>query len=110
MVDQLIAKFPSPPRAVRRKLGTGCALWFPRLFLLPHCIAGIAILLAVPTRWYVYNYGAHVQATIHKLELRTSKKGGDYYLVGFDYQIDSRRYGEEYESLTAAEGARAKIG
>jgi hypothetical protein len=110
MNHALAIQFPPPPRAVRRKVGTGCALMFPRLFVLPHVIIGIVTLLAVPTRWYVYNHGTHVQATIHKLERRTSKKGGVYYVVGFDYMLGGRRYSEEYESLSNAEGSRTRIG
>src|SRR4051812_24379460 len=83
MRPDLLTRLPPPPRVVRRKLGSGCALWFPRIFVLPHMIIGILTLLAVPTRWYVYHHGTHVQAKIHKLERRTSKKGGDYYVVGF---------------------------
>jgi hypothetical protein len=73
-------------------------------------IIGILTLLAVPTRWYVYHHGTHVQAKIHKLERRTSKKGGDYYVVGFDYQLNGRRYSEEFDSISADEGMRTKIG
>jgi hypothetical protein len=71
---------------------------------------GIVTLLAVPMRWYVYHHGTHVQARIHKLEPRTSKKGGDYYVVGFDYELNRRRYSEEFDSLSAAERMRTKIG
>lgn len=106
----LATQLPPPPRAVRRKVGTGCALMFPRLFVMPHVIVGIVTLLAVPTRWYVYNHGTHVQATIHKLERRTSKKGGVYYVAGFDYTLGGRPYSEEHESLTDAEGRRTRIG
>src|SRR3954466_12986520 len=108
MRPDLLTRLPPPPRVVRRKLGSGCALWFPRLFVLPHMIIGILTLLAVPTRWYVYHHGTHVQAKIHKLERRTSKKGGDYYVVGFDYQLNGRRYSEEFDSISADEGMRTK--
>jgi hypothetical protein len=110
MNDGPAVPFPSPPRAVRRKVGGGCALGFGRLFILPHMIIGIGSLLTVPTRCYVYNFGTHVQATIHKLERRTSRKGGDYYVVGFDYTLGWRRYAEEYESLSVAEGAHTRVG
>ena len=83
---------------------------FPRLFVMPHVIVGIVTLLAVPTRWYVYNHGTHVQATIHKLERRTSRKGGVYYVAGFDYMLGDRPYNEEYESLSDGEGGRTRIG
>src|SRR5580765_790588 len=101
MKTDLLTQLPPPPRGVLRKLGSGCALWFPRHFILPHMIAGIVTLLSVPTRWYVYHHGTHVQAKIHKLEARTSRKGGDYYVVGFEYQLDGRRYSEEFDSITA---------
>jgi len=110
MEEVFTAQFPSPPRVVRRKAGTGCALMFPRLFMLPHVIVGIVTLLAVPTRWYVYHHGAHVQAIIHKLERRTSRKGGDFYVVGWHYQFDGREYSEEYESMAESEGSHANIG
>lgn len=110
MNDGLEISFPPPPRAVRRKAGTGRALMFGRLFVMPHVIIGVVTLLAVPTRWYVYHHGTHVQATIHKLQRERSKKGGDYYSVAFDYTLDGRRYSEEYETLSLAEGAHTKIG
>lgn len=101
---------PPAPRTVHRKFGSGCALWFPRLFILPHFLAGIGMLVAVPLRLYVYHDGTPVKAVIHSLQKRNSKKGGDYYVIGFHYFLGGHQYNEENESLTADEGARTKIG
>jgi hypothetical protein len=102
--------FPPPPRRVRRRGGTGCAVAFPRFFIMPHVIAGIVMLLAVPVRLYVYNRGTPVKAIIHHIEPRTSRKGGDFYVIGYHYVLNGRRYDDENESLTVAEGRRTKFG
>jgi len=80
---------------VRRKFGTGCGIWFLRLFILPHTIAGVFLLLAVPTRLGVRYLGTPVTATIERFELRTSTKSGDYYLVTYQYMLNDRRYTDE---------------
>ena len=92
MWPQLATSLPPPPRMVRRKFGTGCGVWFLRLFILPHTIVGGFLLLTVPTRLYVHYLGTAVNATIDAVEPRTSRKGGDYYLVTYHYLLNGRRY------------------
>jgi hypothetical protein len=102
--------FPPPPRRVRRKAGTGCAVAFPRLFILPHCLFGIGMLLDVPARFYVYHCGTPVKAIIQSIERRASKKGGDYYVIGYHYSLNHRRFDEENQTLSAGEGMHTKVG
>jgi hypothetical protein len=94
MWPQFATSFPPPPRMVSRKSGTGCIIWFLRLFIVPHMVAGVFFILAVPTHLYVHYLGTPVTATIDRIEPRTSKKSGDYYWVTYHYMLDGRRFSD----------------
>jgi hypothetical protein len=90
-----IALFPPPPRRVRRKSwDSGCTVAFLRLFVLPHMIIGVLLLLSVPQHFYVWHFGTSVTATVDRLDTRPGKKGGTNYYLYFHYQLDGRRYDE----------------
>ncbi len=94
MWEDIAASFPSPPRIVRRKSGTGCAVAFPRLFMLPHMLVGIAFALALPAHWYVNNFGTPVTARIDNVEYRVSEKGGGSYDTRYHYEFRGQRFEE----------------
>jgi hypothetical protein len=97
------ASFPAPPRAVRRKTGTAAGIGCLRVFMLPHLLVGLFLLFAVPARLYVYHFGAPVTAIVDRVESRTSRKHGDYYLVQYHYLLDGRRF-DDSKSPSARTG------
>jgi hypothetical protein len=91
MNEQTPAAIPPPPREVRRKMGTGCEVGCVRLFILPHTVAGIVLVLLVAMRSYVILVGTPTQATVDRAEYRSSRKGRGHYYVWFHYQLNGRR-------------------
>jgi hypothetical protein len=76
-----------------------------RLFILPHTIMGVFLLLLIPVRLYVHYWGTPVTATIDTFEARPSKKGGDYYYIHYHYVLNGRRHeGTETRNLRPAVG------
>jgi hypothetical protein len=90
---------PPAPRSVRRKLGSGCGLWFIRLFILPHTIAGIFLIVSIPFGWYVEHFGTPVTATVDRRETQPTKKGGKLYQLYYHYDFGGRRF-EGSESVS----------
>jgi hypothetical protein len=84
--------FPPPPRRVRRTVGSGCALALPRLFVLPHMIIGVLLLLYAPVQLYVEKFGTPVVATIDNCETRLTRKGGRMYVVHYHFTHRGTRY------------------
>src|SRR4051812_6039602 len=77
--------FPPPPRAVRARFpGAGCALWFPRLFILPHTVIGLWMIghFSVVLLWLVA--GSNVTGRIVDAKESTSSKGRKYYEIAYD--------------------------
>jgi hypothetical protein len=91
MNEQLPAAIPPPPREVRRKAGTGCETGCLRVFILPHTLVGLFLLVLVPIRSYVILAGAPTQATVDRADSRTTSKGKPYYSVQFHYALNGRR-------------------
>jgi hypothetical protein len=93
MRDTQQLTFPAPPRHIRRNLSAGCGIWFLRLFLLPHTLIGIGILLAGPARLSVYYFGAPVTAVVDRTEARRSSKHPNtfYHYAYFHYTIEGVR-------------------
>jgi hypothetical protein len=88
-IDEVL---PPAPRTVRRKLGSGCGLWFMRLFILPHTLAGIFLLTLFPANWYVDHYGKTVTATVDRRDMTQTKKGGTLFHLYYHYDFGGRRY------------------
>ena len=95
-----------PPRAIRRKDGMlgGCGLIFIRLFILPHMIAGVIVLLLVPLTLAEVFFGEVQQGQI--IDKWTTKGKKTYYHIKFAYDADgSQRTGErtcsqaQYEAM-----------
>jgi Protein of unknown function (DUF3592) len=82
------------PRAVRFRegWGAGCAIWFVRLFILPHTIAGVFILVMAvrSTGLYlgVWLYGTEYQGQIVKKYERPGSKGRISHIVEFEYMVN----------------------
>jgi len=87
-----LTTLPPPPRTVHRKLGSGCGINFLRLFILPHTLIGIALLVAIPINLYIQTCGRPVTATVDKLDTHKSSKGKIYYRVHYHFTLDARRY------------------
>jgi hypothetical protein len=81
---------PSPPRAVHG--GGGCALWFIRLFIMPHVLAGIVIagqcVLAILTA----AFGTDLMATVTKASTHQGSKGGTTYNLKYRYEVAGRQF------------------
>src|SRR4051794_9590097 len=84
------------PRAVRYRDGwaVGCGMWFVRLFILPHTLAGVFMLgLAVwSTAVYlgVWLFGEEYPgAVVQKVE-RPGSKGRTTYTVEYEYTVAGR--------------------
>lgn len=100
------------PRPTRRRGGAmaGCGIWFVRLFLLPHTLAGIVLLLAavVGTLSYlgVSMFGVEMEGQItRKKEVKARKSKKITYTLYYVYTVGGWEYAgndtvskEEYDS------------
>jgi hypothetical protein len=66
-------------------------LWFARLFILPHTAVGLFLLLIVPVRLFVENWGTPVTATVDRVEPRT-RKGHESHWISYHYLLNGKRY------------------
>src|SRR3954447_20568940 len=86
------------PRGVRYRDGwaTGCGLWAVRLFLLPHTIIGVCVLVAAlyATGLYVgvLAFGTDYPGQVVKKEERPGSKGKIGRYVDYEYTANGRRY------------------
>jgi hypothetical protein len=85
---------PPAPRSVHRKRGSGCGVNFLRLFILPHTLVGVGLIVAIPVTAYIRNCGQPVTATVDKLDTHRSSKGKISYYVDYHFTLDDRRYDE----------------
>jgi hypothetical protein len=105
-VDEFL---PPAPRTVRRKFGSGCGLWFMRLFVLPHTFAGIFLLGIVPAGWYFDHFARPVTATVDRREMEHTKKGGTLFHLYYHYDFGGRRY-DGSDLISEARYVRARDG
>jgi len=95
LVNDGLMQLPLAPRTARRKDWTsGCALWFVRLFILPHTLVGIFLLLSVPSHWFVAHFGTPVTAVVDGRDTTLTRKGRALYKVYYHYMLNNRRYPE----------------
>jgi hypothetical protein len=107
---QFLLEFPPTPRKVRRKSWTGgCTLTFIRVFILPHTLIGMGMLLSIPVHLYVSNFGTPVTATIDQASSRPNSKGRMVSEVAYHYVLDGHRY-DEATSLDSKTLARMHQG
>src|SRR4051812_5374910 len=87
----------STPRAVRFRDGfrTGCGIWFARLFILPHTVAGVFILwlaiIATVNYTRVWWFGDEQEGRITK-KVQTKSKGGLNYKFAYEYRVGAVTY------------------
>jgi hypothetical protein len=87
-----------PPRPVQRRGGwqSGCGLWFLRLFLLPHTLAGVwllAMATASTVLWVgVLLLGTEVAGNVVRKTEHRSRKGGVYREVEYSFLVDGVEY------------------
>src|SRR5687768_3783904 len=82
-----------PPRRVRRRAGTlGCGVVFARLFITPHVLIGIGLLLWVPLSAAVVTVGESYQGQFVELRTSKGKKGKDRYHLHFSYDAGGRKH------------------
>jgi hypothetical protein len=108
------------PRPVRYRDGwaTGCGLWFVRLFILPHTIAGVVVLATAigSTGVYlgVWLFGTEYQGQVAKKSEQRGSKGRLNYNVEYVYMANGLLYigrvsvnADEYQQV--AEGDRFMV-
>lgn len=82
------------PRAIARRPGTGgCGLWIIRIVMLPHTIAGLVFLLAVPIMLAWVLAGTDQQAPVTRCEQTTSVSKGKtsiHHNIYYTYTVDGR--------------------
>ena len=95
MNDAPPATLPPPPRRVHRPVLIGCGLWFLRLFILPHCIAGAVLILlcfALPVAWLL---GSDVTGRVTGKGPGTDSDGDRTWNIQYAYAVDGdERTGE----------------
>lgn len=74
-----------PPRAVRRREGTGGRFLGMRLFILPHTLIGIGVLLFVIGEPVLIGLTPTTPGVVTDLSAHTGRKGGTTYRMDFDY-------------------------
>ena len=84
-------------RRVRMRPGQGCSLWFIRLFILPHTLAGLFILFLMPARLAWAVFGTDHTASVERIWTTKSSKGRTVYHVryGYDQTPAGPRHGDE---------------
>ena len=83
------------PRSIRRRSGvmSGCGLIFGRLFILPHMIVGIGMLIMAPLTIVKVYFGESTQGVIVKKWITTGEDTN--YHVKYQYDADGVHHGGE---------------
>ena len=74
------------PRPVRRVPGRRSNLGCIQLFILPHTLVGIGMLLWALLQTFVFVFGATAPGTIYHLEMKRGSKGSVTYHASYEYQ------------------------
>ena len=99
-----------PPRSIRRRAGSsGCGLIFGRLFILPHMIIGVMLLLAVPVTITAVFFGNVHNGRVVRTWTARGSKGRTNYNLRYAFEAGGKeRTGErtisqrQYGKLTGA--------
>jgi hypothetical protein len=94
-------------RVVRMRPGQGCSMWFIRLFILPHTLAGLFLLFAMPAMLAWAVFGTDHTASVERLWTTRSSKGRTVYHIryGYDQTPAGPRHSDE-TSVNSAEYGR----
>src|SRR5437867_3035224 len=76
-------RLPPPPREVHG--GVGCAIWFVRLFILPHMLVGIFLIARLVLTALTAVFGTDRVATVTKAYTSQTSKGGTIYHIDYHY-------------------------
>jgi hypothetical protein len=74
-------------RRVRTRLGHGCTLWGARLFILPHMLVGLGLLLAVPAACAWALFGTDHTARVQRVWETRGSKGKISYHAEYAYDL-----------------------
>lgn len=103
-----------PPRPVQRRggLAVGCGLWMLRLFILPHTIVGVVMLVLAVAQTLLWAaialFGTELQARVEKTTSHRAKSSMTYRLH-YSYTIDGVEHTYEVD-INQAEHAALKKG
>jgi hypothetical protein len=92
-------QLPPPPRDVQG--GVGCAIWFLRLFILPHMCVGVFLISQLFLSILDAAFGTDVRATVTKAYTKPASKDGTIYYLNYQYSAGGRDYTNS-ESVGAA--------
>src|SRR5258706_3502604 len=93
---------PPPPREIRRKSISGCAIGFAQLFILPHMLIGFGALLFVIGEGGLLTFGPSTTARVTTQETHTSSKGNKSYSDKYTYVSGGQTYTDSV-NLTASQ-------
>lgn len=105
---------PTPRRVRYHTRGTGCGLWFVRLFILPHTIAGVVLvgvaLWSTGVYLGVWLFGTEYPGAVVKKSERRGSKGKMSYTVEYEYMVAGRLHtaqvsvnADEYRQVAAGD-------
>ena len=104
------------PRPVRRRGGlmAGCGLWFLRIFILPHTLVGVGVLVAAPAYSFltlgVWLLGEEVQGrVVRTTHSQNKKKNTTTYTLHYVFTVDGTEYSGQ-TGVSAQEQAMYKEG
>jgi len=72
--------------------GPGCAIWFVRLFILPHTFIGIFLIGQFLLTVLTAMFGTDIAATVTKAHTSETRKGGTIYYIDYKYAAAGREY------------------
>ncbi|HEX8550658.1 MAG TPA: hypothetical protein VF681_03795 [Abditibacteriaceae bacterium] len=78
----------TPPRPVSRRKGAGCQNGCVLVFLLPHTLVGIGLLLWSLLQLAVLLFGVTVPGTIQDVSSSRGSKGGYTYHASYEYRVN----------------------
>ena len=94
----LPSDLPPPPRRLRARPGIGwvptVSRWFLRLFITPHCIVGVGLILSLLYTMLVLLFGTDMPGQITDFNIHQSK-GKPVYHITYRYTVDQIDYFRE---------------
>ncbi|MBI4751257.1 MAG: hypothetical protein HY774_22485 [Acidobacteria bacterium] len=85
-----------PPRPIRRRSGRGWLIGFQQIFILPHTLVGIGLIMFMIGSWLFLVFGTTVPAQVTELKTTRGSKNTTAYEVHFRYQ----HFGSDHRDQT----------